>query len=85
MLLAVQSEAGKQLEQQVVDVIDSVGGSLIGPNCVGIVTPQHSSIFTQPIPKLDRPDVRQHVFLEKPFLPDQIEATTRDLAARDAA
>jgi hypothetical protein len=37
----------------IVEVIDSVGGSLIGPNCTGICTPQHHSIFTEPIPKLD--------------------------------
>ena len=48
-----ESEAGKELEQQVVEVIESVGGSLIGPNCVGIMTPQHNSVFTEPIPKLD--------------------------------
>lgn len=48
-----ESEAGKELERRVVEVIDSVGGSLIGPNCTGICTPQHHSIFTEPIPKLD--------------------------------
>ena len=26
---------------------------MIGPNCVGILTPQHHSIFTKPIPKLN--------------------------------
>ncbi|MDT8324290.1 MAG: acetate--CoA ligase family protein [Bacteroidota bacterium] len=48
-----ESEAGKELERQVVEVVESVGGSLIGPNCVGIMTPQHNSVFTEPIPKLD--------------------------------
>lgn len=48
-----ESDAGAELEKKVVEVIDSVGGSLIGPNCTGILTPHHSSIFTEPIPKLD--------------------------------
>ncbi len=48
-----ESHEGKLLEDQVVDSINKVNGSLIGPNCVGILTPQHHSIFTQPIPKLD--------------------------------
>jgi acetate---CoA ligase (ADP-forming) len=37
----------------VVDIVNSVNGALIGPNCVGILTPHHHSIFTYPIPKLD--------------------------------
>jgi len=48
-----ESEEGKILEDKVVELVNNVGGSLIGPNCVGILTPQHHSIFTQPIPKLD--------------------------------
>jgi acyl-CoA synthetase (NDP forming) len=48
-----ESEEGKILEDRVVAAINKVGGSLIGPNCVGILTPQHHSIFTQPIPKLN--------------------------------
>jgi len=48
-----ESEEGKALEDRVVEAINKVKGSLIGPNCVGILTPQHASIFTQPIPKLN--------------------------------
>jgi acetate---CoA ligase (ADP-forming) len=48
-----ESHEGALLEKQIVDTINSVGGSLIGPNCVGILTPAHHSIFTYPIPKLD--------------------------------
>ncbi|MBU2464884.1 MAG: acetate--CoA ligase family protein, partial [Bacteroidetes bacterium] len=48
-----ESEAGKQLETRIVASINQVNGALIGPNCVGILTPHHHSIFTQPIPKLD--------------------------------
>jgi len=48
-----ESAEGAKLEKQIVDTINSVGGSLIGPNCVGILTPTHHSIFTYPIPKLN--------------------------------
>ena len=47
-----ESEAGKQLEDRIVASINKVNGALIGPNCVGILTPHHHSIFTKPIPKL---------------------------------
>lgn len=47
-----ESHQGKLLEDRIVAAINKVGGSLIGPNCVGILTPQHQSIFTLPIPRL---------------------------------
>ncbi len=48
-----ESEEGKLLEQQIVKVIDSVEGSLIGPNCIGALSPEYHGVFTSPIPKLD--------------------------------
>ena len=48
-----ESEEGKKIEKMVVDTINSVNGSLIGPNCIGIINQVHSSVFTTPIPKLD--------------------------------
>ena len=48
-----ESEEGKLLENRVVQAINKVNGSLIGPNCIGMITPQHASVFTLPIPKLD--------------------------------
>ncbi len=48
-----ENEAGKELEQKIVEVVNSVKGSLIGPNCIGVLTPDHASVFTEPIPKLD--------------------------------
>jgi acyl-CoA synthetase (NDP forming) len=47
-----ESEEGKKLEDQIVAMINEVDGALIGPNCTGILTPNHHSIFTQPIPNL---------------------------------
>jgi acetyltransferase len=46
------SEEGKKLEEQIVKTINSAGGTLIGPNCIGIITPHHASVFTTPVPKL---------------------------------
>ena len=48
-----ESEAGKALEKQIVDLIDSVDGALIGPNCIGALTINYNGVFTTPIPKLD--------------------------------
>ncbi len=47
-----ESEEGKKLEKELVEIVNSVNGTLIGPNCIGVLTPQHSSVFTYPIPKL---------------------------------
>ncbi len=48
-----ENHAGKLLEEQVVKTVGSVGGSLIGPNCIGVLTPAYHGVFTQPIPPLD--------------------------------
>ncbi len=48
-----ESHEGAILEQKVVAQINKYNGSLIGPNCTGILTPKHHSIFSLPIPKLD--------------------------------
>ncbi len=45
---------GKKLEEEIVKIIDENGGSLIGPNCIGIITYVHASVFTTPVPKLDQ-------------------------------
>ncbi len=47
------NEEGKKLEEEVVNTINEVGGSLIGPNCVGVLNPNYQGVFTLPIPKLD--------------------------------
>lgn len=46
------TDEGKALEKKIVQIVDSVGGTLIGPNCIGIITPNHTSVFTTPVPKL---------------------------------
>lgn len=48
-----ESPEGKLLEERIVAQINKFNGALIGPNCTGILTPNHHSIFTKPIPKLN--------------------------------
>ena len=48
-----ENAEGKALEKQIVETIDSVGGALIGPNCIGVLTTNYNGVFTTPIPKLD--------------------------------
>ncbi len=48
-----ESEAGAELEREIVATVEAHGGSLIGPNCIGVLTPQYSGVFTTPIPPLD--------------------------------
>jgi len=49
-----ESEEGRILEGKIVRIINEHGGSLIGPNCIGIITYKHASVFTSPVPKLDQ-------------------------------
>jgi len=46
-------EEGKKLEDEVVSIIDKVDGVLIGPNGIGVLTPNYHGVFTEPIPKMD--------------------------------
>jgi len=45
-------ETGKILENEIVEVVNRNNACLIGPNCIGVMTPSHASVFTTPIPKL---------------------------------
>jgi acetate---CoA ligase (ADP-forming) len=45
-------EEGRKLEKEIVDLIDASEGCLIGPNCIGVVTPAYHGVFTTPVPKL---------------------------------
>lgn len=48
-----ENEEGALLEKQIVDTVNSVGGALIGPNCIGVLNPNYNGVFTTPIPSLD--------------------------------
>ncbi len=47
------NKAGAKLEQKICDLIDAVGGSLLGPNNIGMLNQHFAGIFTRPVPKLD--------------------------------
>jgi acetyltransferase len=47
-----ESEAGARLERQIVSTINETGGSLIGPNCIGMMNTHYTGIFTGAIPPL---------------------------------
>lgn len=47
-----ESREGAELENKVVELVEESGGSLIGPNCIGAMTPFFQAVFTLPIPKL---------------------------------
>lgn len=49
-----ESEEGRALEQQIVRIVEANNASLIGPNCIGVITYAHTSVFTTPIPKLEQ-------------------------------
>ncbi|MBU4486390.1 MAG: acetate--CoA ligase family protein [Candidatus Delongbacteria bacterium] len=46
-------EEGKKLEKEILDVVNEYKASLIGPNCIGVLTSSYNGIFAGPIPKLD--------------------------------
>lgn len=46
-------EEGRLLENKIARVISEAGGSLIGPNCIGVITPSYQGVFTTPVPKLN--------------------------------
>ena len=48
-----ENAEGAAIEQHIVDSINAVGGSLIGPNCTGFLNTNYSGCFDTPIPKLD--------------------------------
>ena len=48
-----ETKAGAALEQRILDTCERYGASLIGPNCIGLLTEWHHSVFTKPIPQLN--------------------------------
>ena len=45
---------GSQLEKQISEVVYSVNGCLIGPNCIGVITQTYKGVFTSPIPVFNK-------------------------------
>jgi acetyltransferase len=48
-----ETHEGGLLEQKILDVCEEYHCSLIGPNCIGLLTHWHHSVFTKPIPQLN--------------------------------
>ena len=48
-----ETHEGAVLEQQILDICQQYGAALIGPNCIGLLTRWHHSVFTKPIPNLN--------------------------------
>ncbi|MDO4993878.1 MAG: acetate--CoA ligase family protein [Bacteroidales bacterium] len=47
-----ETAEGAALEQRILDTCEQYGCALIGPNCIGLLTRHHHSVFTLPIPRL---------------------------------
>lgn len=47
-------EEGKQLENELAEIIKKYDASLIGPNCIGVLNTNYAGVFAGPIPKLDK-------------------------------
>jgi Acyl-CoA synthetase (NDP forming) len=48
-----ENAEGAMFEKHIVETINSVGGSLIGPNCTGFLNTNYCGAFDAPIPTLD--------------------------------
>lgn len=46
------SPHGALLEKEIVEIADRAGTTIIGPNCLGVITPAYAGAFFQPIPRL---------------------------------
>ena len=46
------SSEGAEIELKIAQVCNETGTSLIGPNCIGVMTPDYAGVFTHPIPRL---------------------------------
>ena len=52
-----KDETGARLEEEIVEFIDEAGGSLLGPNNIGLINQFYTGVFTTPVPKLDEKGV----------------------------
>ncbi|MBF0442287.1 MAG: acetate--CoA ligase family protein [Oligoflexales bacterium] len=46
-------DEGRRAEKEITNIITRNGGSLIGPNCIGVMTHHYNGVFAGPIPRLD--------------------------------
>ena len=48
---------GAELEKQIVDTVNRYGASLIGPNCIGVITNNYAGVFTKPVSNISQKGV----------------------------
>src|SRR6476469_1812802 len=44
---------GKCLEKRCVQIVNDVRGTLVGPNCIGVISGSYKGVFAGPIPEYD--------------------------------
>jgi len=52
-----KNEKGAKTEQEIVSLITKSGGTLLGPNNIGLINKHYTGVFTSPIPKLNKKGV----------------------------
>jgi acyl-CoA synthetase (NDP forming) len=50
---AEESSEGAKMEEEIRSIIEKTGGTLIGPNCIGVLNPNYQGVFTTPVPVSD--------------------------------
>ena len=48
-----EDEQGAAIEKEIAQICEEHEAALIGPNCIGVMTPAYQGVFTLPIPRLD--------------------------------
>jgi acyl-CoA synthetase (NDP forming) len=48
-----ENSEGAEIEKEIVEICRKHDAALIGPNCIGVMTPAYQGVFTLPIPQLD--------------------------------
>jgi len=48
-----ENSEGAEIEKEIVKICKTHDAALIGPNCIGVMTPAYQGVFTLPIPQLD--------------------------------
>lgn len=48
-----ENAEGAAIEQEIVEICKKHDAALIGPNCIGVMTPRYQAVFTLPIPRLE--------------------------------
>ena len=44
---------GAAIEKEIEEICRAYDAALVGPNCIGVMTPAYQGVFTLPIPRLD--------------------------------